>query len=197
MKSIKSIIAVSALFVAAASFAGAQVLAHSGDIAGFGGYGTIHNSGDPSGDSHPTFGASAGYNVTPGVTVLGEYTYMTLGNFGSGVTSKVQLFGGAARFNFLTSTKVVPYGVVAFGDMRPTESASGTSISGSGYYSAFGGGASIYCGKNWGIRPEFRFVRSELKPPMTTSYTGYNVFMESGSIFFQFGGTSAKKTTKK
>ena len=66
------------LLMVSTSAVQAQVLAHSGDVAGYGGYGYVGNLGVSS--NEPLFGASGGYNVTPSITVLGEYTYQMLGS---------------------------------------------------------------------------------------------------------------------
>ncbi|MGA3265117.1 MAG: outer membrane beta-barrel protein [Terracidiphilus sp.] len=111
----------------------------------------------------------------------------------AGVTSKSQEFGGAARFNFLPAKKVVPYGVVGMGMSRFTQSASGVSASMNGYNVSFGGGASIYLGKNWGVRPEFRWQREKYIQSDVTLYS--DVVIGSGSVFYQFGSQGKKKKT--
>ncbi len=164
----------------------AQVLAHSGEVSGYGGYSHISSELPSIGTNHPFFGGSYGYNVTPAITVLGEYSYIPLGSEG-GVSAKTQLFGGGARFNFLPATRFVPYAVVAFGGDRYTLSGGGSSESANGWYAGFGGGVSCYLGKNWGVRPEFRYVRQDY------SGVGINSFQESGAFFYQWGGTGKKK----
>jgi hypothetical protein len=165
----------------------AQVLAGSGEVAGFGGYGYM-NYGDelPAvNNNHPFFGGAGGYSPLSSVTVFGEYIYIPTGS-GGGETAKAQFFGGGARYNFLSSTKIVPYVVVAFGGDRYTLSGGGSSASVSGYEAGFGGGVSWYIGKNWGVRPEFRYVRQDY------SGTGFNTTLESGGFFYQFGGKGKK-----
>jgi hypothetical protein len=165
----------------------AQVLAHSGDVAGYAGY--VYVS-DPNqqisfSDNHVLYGANGGYNVTPYVTVLGEWGYVPLASF-SDVSVKTQLFGGGARFNLTPGKKIVPYGVFNVGGDRLALSESGFSGSANGYYFGFGGGASCYVGKNWGVRPEFRYVRLEYNS------LGFNSFAMTGGIFYQWGGTGKK-----
>jgi hypothetical protein len=161
----------------------AQVLAHSGEVSGYGGYSHISSELPSVGTNHPFFGGSGGYNVTPAITVLGEYAYVPLGS-GGGESAKTQFFGGGARFNFLPATKFVPYAVVAFGGDHYTLTGLGSV---NGWYAGFGGGVSCYLGKNWGVRPEFRYVRQDY------SGTGINSFQESGAFFYQWGGTAKKK----
>jgi opacity protein-like surface antigen len=183
------------------SAARAQVLAGSGEVTGYGGYAMISDGGG----NHPAFGGSGGYNLVPAVTVFGEYNYVFLNSLDCGpdsiydgptgctLSNKTQLFGGGARYNFMTSGKVVPYGVVAFGGARYTANAnvsgcpSDVCSSWNGYYVGFGGGVSLYVGKNWGVRPEYRFDRSEVN-----GY-GNNVSVITGGVFYQFGGHGTEK----
>ena len=169
----------------------AQVLAHSGDIAGKVGF--IHESNDeltlPSAN-HAVYAINGGSNVTPHVTVIGEWAYGPLFSE-SGTTMKAQIFGGGARFNMTPDKKLVPYGLVTFGGDRFTMSGGGNSISYDGYYFSVGGGASYYVGKHWGVRPEFRYVRTEFG----VGGTGFAANTESitGAFFYQWGGRGTKK----
>lgn len=181
------------LLMALASPALGQVLAQSGDIAGYVGYGdgNYSTSGVGATNNHIEYGGSGGYNVTPNVTVLGEYSLMPMGTY-SGVTFKTQLYGGGARFNFSASGRAVPYVAVSVGGNRFTGAESGVSVSANGYYVGFGAGASIYLGRHWGVRPEFRYERQSISFGGITA--GTNVILGSGSIFFQFGGQGIKKS---
>ena len=167
-------LSIAATFLFISVSAQAQVLAHSGDAAGYGGYVNVGSGGG----NHAYFGGSGGYNLAPSVTVFGEYSYVPLPD-----SAHVQLYGGGARFNFLTSTKVVPYAVAAFGGGH----GSIDGASGNGWYAGFGGGASIFCGKNWGVRPEYRYERVE------SSGSGVNNSVIVGGVFYQWGGTGSKK----
>jgi hypothetical protein len=187
---------VAALFLLVMSTpARAQVLAHSGDIAGNVGY--LHVNWDStflSSDNHAVYRIDGGYNVTPHVTVLGEWAYGPLGSVsGSGDgTVKTQIFGGGARFNLTPDKKLVPYGVVTFGGDRNTWSISGVgSATYSGYYYGVGGGASYYVGKNWGVRPEFRYVRAEFGVGGVNESA--NAFAMTGGVFYQWGGKGKNK----
>jgi opacity protein-like surface antigen len=188
----------------------AQVLAHSGEVAGNFGYATVLNSGNPDGDSHPFFGGSGAYNVTSNFTVLGEYFYMPLGSYNCappdavhalgvhpdvdfqeciGSTSEhVQHYGGAVRYNLLSKTRIVPYLVGGVGGARGSGD-NFTSVN--GYDFSAGGGVSFYIGHNWGVRPEFRYMRFEFSAGGTT--VGSNAPAESGSVFYQWGGRSIKR----
>lgn len=171
-----------------------QVLAHSGDISGYVGYGhgNYETSGVGATNNHIEYGGSGGINVSPSITVLGEYGFMPMGKY-SGVNFKTQLFGGAARFNFGNSKRAVPYAVFALGGNRFTGAESGVSVSANGYYTGFGGGASIYFGRNWGTRPEFRYERQSLT--FSGINAGTNVILGSCSLFFQFGGQGKQTLT--
>jgi hypothetical protein len=100
-------------------------------------------------------------------------------------SANTQLYGGGARVNFLTSTRVVPYGVVAFGGDRLAAGGQSTN----GYYMGFGGGASCYIGHNWGVRPEYRFDRIEFGSGIGSS----NASVITGAVFYQFGGQGKVK----
>ena len=98
----------------------------------------------------------------------------------------------------IQSGRVIPYVLVAGGGL--SETAVGTSggmkvtasQNGFGYYIGFGGGASIYAGPNWGIRPEFRYERQHFN---STTIGGspiaaysQNYILGTVSVFYQFGG---------
>jgi hypothetical protein len=175
----------------------AQVLAHSGEVAGTVGYDHTNYYPPDGPTSTHFFGASGGYNVIPAITVLGEYKYDPLGSYNLGVGPSgvhAQLYGGAVRFNFRPSSKIVPYSVVGGGGYRFTVSSSGSGISINGSYVNFGGGASVYLGKNWGVRPEVRYERQQFSSEGLN--IDANVVVAYGSIFYQWGGTGIAKKQK-
>ena len=186
---------IAATFLLVSSTAGAQVLAHSGEVAGTVGYDHTSITNSISSPNNPTsnhfFSGSGGYNVTSHITVLGEYKFDPLVlPPGDAFTWHSQLFGVAARYNLTPSHKIVPYAIVGVGYYFLTASMSGIIQNANGYYVNFGGGASYYLGKHLGIRPEFRYERQH------AWYYGEsltsNVADLSGSIFYQFGGTGNK-----
>jgi hypothetical protein len=175
----------------------AQVLAHSGEVAGAIGYdhsSFTTSSGGLAITSHYFVSGSGGYNVTPSITVLGEYKFDPLVAPSGGAWKwHSQQAGSAVRFNFTPSKKIVPYAIVGMGYDRLTATTSGIYQYSDGYYVNFGGGASCYVGKNWGIRPEVRYERQHtVYGPANETLTA-NVVDLSGSIFYQFGGTGKKK----
>lgn len=112
----------------------------------------------------------------------------------SGATGSLHLidYGGLVRFNLVPDSKVVPYGIAAFGGSHASAGASadGFSVSvsaGNGYYLGFGGGASFYVSPNWGVRAELRDNWNHI------SGGSLNAFAMTGGVFYQFGGHSAKK----
>jgi hypothetical protein len=204
---------IAAIFLlASSSIVRAQVVAHSGEVAGSFGYNITASSeqnasldggnfyGSLSGDngSHPYYGGSGGYNVSGLITLLGEYKYQPLGTFTwtecgcwpVTSTATSQVFGGGVRFNFRNSTKVVPFALITLGGSRYLVSDSG-GISSSGIYEDIGGGVSYYIGKNFGVRPELRIEMQDLYP--SGGVVEVDRFLASGSVFFQFGGTAKKK----
>jgi len=172
----------------AASDSGGGITSGSVDVSGNVGFSNLTGA---DGNKHINFGGAGGVNLSPRVTLLGEYTYMPMGSL-TGVAFNTQLFGAASRFNFGSSKRVVPYAVVGLGFDRLNGSESGVSVNANGFYAAVGGGASLYLGKSWGIRPEFRWERQDLTFAGLVSNT--NVVMGSASVFFQWGGRG-KKTT--
>ena len=177
----------------------AQVLAHSGEVAGTVGYDHTSQTNNLTGSadnatSNHFFSGSGGYNVTPYITALVEYKFDPLiAPPGSPFTVHAQLSGSAARFNFTPSKKVVPYAIVGVGYNRLNASIPGLIQIADGYYVNFGGGVSYYLGKHWGIRPEVRYERQHATYGPVNEILTSNVVDVSGSIFYQFGGTGKKK----
>jgi len=195
-------LALSALFLVVISApVRAQVLAGSGEVAGTIGYdhtSMTNNLGSPfNPTSHYFISGSGGYNVTPYITALGEYKFDPLiAPAGSAFKVHAQLVGGAARFNFTPSNKIVPYAIVGVGYDRLNASEPGLTQVAGGYYVNFGGGASCYLGKNWGIRPEVRYERQHVTYTPASEILTANVVDVSGSIFYQWGGTGTAKKKK-
>jgi hypothetical protein len=94
------------------------------------------------------------------------------------------------RYSF-GAAKVAPYFLVGGGGSRGGFGTSGLSVSVTGGYIGVGGGASIFLGKNWGIRPEFRYNDVFFSGGGTTSNAG--MYQATGGVFFQFGGEDKKK----
>jgi hypothetical protein len=191
-------LALSALFLLVLPApARAQVLAHSGEVAGTIGYdNTSMTSVNPVSTTLPTsdyfYGGSGGYNVAPYITVLAEYKYDPLvAVTGNPFSWHSQLAGSAARINLMPSKKVVPYAIVGAGYIRLTATDGSIYEYSDGYYVNVGGGASVYLGRHWGVRPEVRYERQHTTYGAITPnqiITG-NVADVSGSLFFQFGGS--------
>jgi len=142
------------------------------------------------------FSGSGGYNISPHIAALGEYKFDPLATpLGNAFTWHSQLIGGAARYNFTPSRKIVPYAIVGIGFYWLTASMPGTVENAGGYYVNFGGGISYYLGNHWGIRPEFRYERQHARYKGEEFLTS-NVVDLSGSIFFQFGRSGNKKVAR-
>ena len=177
----------------------AQVLAGSSEVAGTIGYDYTSIRNNLTGSSeNPTsqyfFGGSGGYNVTPYISVLGEYKFDPLVSpIRDPFTWHSQLAGGAARFNFTPSKKIVPYAIVGFGYYRLTATYASTYEYADGYYKSIGVGTSVYLGKHWGVRPEVRYERQHATYGPADETLIANVANISGSIFYQWGGTGKKK----
>lgn len=197
--------AMAALLFGASTGRAQGVLAGSGDVAGTVGWSNLTGVDNK---KHINFGGSAAANLSPGISVFGEYLYLPMGSIpaseivsgvGGTASGNYQQFGGGARFNFAASKVVVPYAVAAFGYVRESANATVTydgetgtgSAALNGDYVGFGGGAHIYFGKGFGARPEFRYERQEFYSGGASA--GQNVVLITGSIFYQFGGGEKKK----
>jgi len=181
---------IAASFLLISSTLRAQVLARSGDVAGYAGYLYTNNIIPGVSNNHGVYGATGGYNITPYITAYGEYGFAPLYSE-SGDTVHAQIYGGGARFNMTPDKKVVPYGVVSFGGNRLTVNIGGSSVNFNGYYIGVGGGANCYVGKNWGVRPEFRYLRNEFSSGGES--VSFNDFAVTGGVFYQWGGTGKRK----
>lgn len=176
-----------ALFATLAGYLRAQITPHSGDVAFNGGYSYIGKGTDFNTTSINRYamGASGGTNLNESLTVIGEYNYYSMPQV-QGVNMNMQGYGGAVRFNLPSKSKIAPYGVFGGGGARLTGSESGISVTSNGGYFGGGGGANIYLGKNWGIRPEFRYNRFFYTFAGINGST--NVLTATTGVFFQFGG---------
>jgi len=166
----------------------------SGDISaniGFNGLDGIDNK------KHIEFGVAGGINLSKQAAVVVEYNYLPLGSVTySGIkeSANYQLFGGALRYSPVQFDRVIPYAVAGGGYARAGATASFEGMTGSasvnGGYLSFGWGASIYCGSNWGLRPEYRWDRQNY----TYYGTSYHQNESRGtiSVFYQWGGKAER-----
>jgi hypothetical protein len=138
------------------------------------------------------FGFSGGINLTKHLAILGEFNYLPLATAATGYTGSVdaQLYGGAVRYSLISANKIVPYVIAGGGGTRLAVSDSyegvTATVSKTGSNFGAGGGVSIYVGRNWGIRPEFRYIRQN----QNWDNVNYNLNTYSGTVavFYQFGG---------
>lgn len=152
--------------------------------------------------SYPFVGASGGFNLSRHVAVIGEYGYQFMSQIGA-ESFHNELFGGAARFS-LSGNGVVPYLLLGGGgaSLTASEAYNGpgpiTSVSATahGGYFAAGGGATIFMGRSWGLRPEFRYNYVSLSYGGQTSNNVNSAQVNSvqidAGVFFQFGGRRKK-----
>jgi hypothetical protein len=178
-------------FLVVSSAGYAQIADRSGDLAFDGGYSHISKGTDfnDTNINRYTVGVSGGANLTPSVALIGEFNYMSMPQVQS-VNIYMDGYGAAVRFNVPTRGKAVPYGVFGGGGARLTAYESGASVTSNGSYFGGGGGVSLYLGRTWGIRPEFRYNRFDF------SYSGIsantNTIAATVGAFFQFGGTTRR-----
>jgi len=180
----------------------AQIAAGSGEVSAAVGGSTLHGSNTVDGDYHVNFGASGGYNFTRNVAVLGEYAYRPLGSiteafydpypylYRLSMSESLQTYGAAFRYSFLSSGKIVPYGILGAGGMHAHVdcSVSGgvcNGTDGNGGYVSFGGGTSFYLGHHFGLRPEYRF--ETVRASGNSQWTNFSQL--TAGAFYQWGGT--------
>jgi hypothetical protein len=193
---------ISLVFLLAVSTTHAQgISTGSGEVSGNVGFSNLKGVDN---NRHVTFGGSGLVNVSPIAGVGFEYHFAPMGSVTQGgvnVNGHMQQFGPVARFSLTNSSHVVPYVVVAAGgsSLHAGASSGNVSIGASqnGFYFGFGGGASIYTGTNWGIRPEFRYVREHFNSTsiqgISVGSFGQNDYQGSVAVFYQFGGKSSSK----
>jgi opacity protein-like surface antigen len=194
----KSFCAFVILLFAASSLALAQgIAAGSGEAAGTIGYARVDGV---TSYNHFAFGGSGSYNLDQNVAVGFEYKYTPLGSetiMGATATGHLQTYGGVARISFCDSSSVVPFALVGFGgvNQKAVASAGAISVSASqsGYYFAFGSGASILVNPRWGIRPEFRYERQQFVANTQFAAFGQNDPQFLVSVFYQFSGLLSHK----
>jgi len=144
--------------------------------------------------THAIVGGAFGVNANHHLQLFGEFSYVPLGSATasySGVSAsaseKMLDFGGGVLASF-GGSRVRPYVLGAFGDghdsVAGTGSAAGYSVSVStsanSVYAAVGGGARVFLGQSWGLRPEFRYQRY-------LQNGGLNVATFTMGFFFGFG----------
>jgi Outer membrane protein beta-barrel domain len=194
---LKSFCTATVVLLAVSSPALAQgIAAGSGEVTGNIGFSNLKGVDN---SRHISMGGSGTYNLTQLVGVGFEYNFQSMGSQTiSGIkgSEHLQMYGPVARFALMKSARVVPFALVAAGGVsdRVAVSAGNVSMSASqgGFYAGFGGGASIYAGNNWGIRPEFRYERQHFNSTsiqgISVGSYGQNYAQGSVAVFYQFGG---------
>ena len=152
---------------------------------------------------HFNYGGAIGYHLTPKWTLTGEYTQLPLGsvkvNTPGGTTETAngndQIIGAGLRYNFQNFHGITPYTFIGFGFTRESTSYTAGAVNmkygGNGYNADGGAGLTFHMGKSWGFRPEIRWDRQNFFE--NGSQVSRNIFIESGQIYFQFGGRGKKK----
>jgi hypothetical protein len=172
----------------------------SGEIAGFGGGFTMSDGGG----TNALVGATVGGKIADTLRLFGEFGYSPLGSFSGGVadiasgvsgldvTAKARLYqvGGGMDLSLPGGSRATPYIVVAtgWGRINVTGSArSGTqnvsvTLNSNALYLGVGGGVRLYAGRNWGVKPEFRYQR------YASTDGNANSYQFTAGVFYQFGG---------
>lgn len=178
----------------AAPFLTAAAWGASGEVSASGGAMTF----DQGGGTHGTLGLTGGLKVGDNLSLFGDLSWAQLAsasetNSGVNVNASVNLanLGGGLAYSFRSpSSRVVPYGLVAggVGHFYGLGSGSGNgatvnlsmSLANAGYVGT-GGGARIYLGKRWGIKPEVRFDRY-----INSAFASSTITCTAG-VFWEFG----------
>ena len=139
---------------------------------------------------HTSFGASGAYDRFGKVALLGEFVYQPMGSTFAERDS-MEMVGAGARYYLRQSTKICPYvvGIGGYSHYKQNVIGAGKNTGTHSGYFAAGGGASLYASENIGIRPELRYERDMF----TSSALSFNSVRGSISVFYVFGGSSAKK----
>jgi opacity protein-like surface antigen len=201
-RTLKSLCVTTTLVLAFSAGANAQGLA-AGSFEASGNVGFSNLKGVDN-DHHASFGGEVAFNLAKTTAIGFEYNYLGLGSVSvSGATASghLQTYGPVARFSFAATSRVAPYVLLAAGGANLTAVASEGNIkvsaSQGGYYFGFGGGAAIYLGDNWGIRPEYRYERQQFNATTVSGQniasSGQNYSEGSIALFYQFGGTRSMK----
>jgi hypothetical protein len=142
---------------------------NTAEISGFAGL--LHNNGfqGAKGQTGVAFGGGVGYYVMDRLAIQGELGLGYVSTNGEGTTGVTFAFGPSYVFN-TGKDKFKPF---VRGDIIIAHA---NQVTKPGF--GFGGGVRIAAGSNWGIRPEFRFV----KPVDMPSYEVFGVGM-----YYSFG----------
>jgi hypothetical protein len=173
------------------------IVSHSIELSGNGGI--TNELGINGNHGHATYGGAGAYNLTRHIALVGEYNYVALGSLtedGIKGTADTQLYGAAVRYALINTRFFVPYVLGGGGVDRFHEGISGEGQSlaanESGGYLALGGGASLYAGHGFGVRPEFRYTRQQYGSTTVEGLSdpgrSENDLRVTVSIFYQFGG---------
>ena len=157
--------------------------AQTGDASFNVGWSELTNDGAGGSRTATLYGGSVGYNPTHHLAALGEFQYAHHGTL-DGIPASGKLYGGLLRYSFLTG-RVAPYLLLGGGGIRESGGSYGPHLNADGWYAAFGGGASFFLTRHWGVRPEFRYNRESLQ--VGTASTGGDLYQVTGGVFFQFG----------
>lgn len=177
-----------------------------GEVSGFAG---LVSAYDAYTGNHFNVGGTVGANAGRFVHLFGEVNYMPIGSWSSGsynYDSKITNFGGGIQIRIPVHDKIEPYGLITFGLAQFRDKYTYTSYNYSGYtytsqtetdtsietngYFGLGGGARIFIGKKWGVKPEVRYQSyfGNLNSDTYNFTDRGHVITVTGGIFFQFGG---------
>ena len=158
-----------------------------GEVSGFAGIVSIRDGGG----THGNFGGTMGANLGRFVHLFGEVSYMSTGK-GTYATpgGRLMNYGGGVQIRIPTGeARIEPYGLLTFGYGRSKGDYSSSNSTHNAYNGA-GGGARVFIGRRWGIKPEFRIqkyygIHLSSNDPFVDNG---RVITATAGVFFQFGG---------
>jgi hypothetical protein len=152
--------------------------------------------------NHGTMDASVSYNVLKNLSAGFEYAFTplhseTVGTSNGNATGSVDVhnYGAVVRVGLFKAKALMPYVSVTGGGLDLKFSAKQGNLSGSqsfkGGYLGAGVGMNAYLGHGFGVRPEFRYERQQLKDSAQNydifAGNGRNQLNLTGSLFYTFG----------
>lgn len=132
----------------------------SGEVSGFGGILHVNSYKGADGITGGAFGFSGGYFWTKNVLLQAELGVGHVSKDRVGSTSETFAFGPLIQFPLKNNEKFAPFVRVDIDIVHGSVLNVGQTKPGFG----FGGGIRCLAGKNWGVRPEFRFVKASDTP---------------------------------
>ncbi len=175
------------LLLAGTSVLSSLTWAQGFEASGFGGPLTIGGGVG----THFTYGGTGAFRLGDNVHIFGEFGFATLlSETISSVTAtaKVANYGGGADYSFRSSTsRVRPFVAAGLGVGHFYVTGGGISATvDNALYTEFGGGARVYLGKHWGLKPgvSYRRYNSSSSGLVGATVAGSNALQYTVGLFY-------------